>query len=154
MTFDKQIDTYFDGARLLRAAVAGMPRELLTVRPVAGKWSTLEVLCHLADFEIVYADRMKRVIAEQEPTLFGGNPDVFAARLGYQDRKAEEELRVVEVVRAQMARILHGLSPADFQRQGRHSERGLLTLETLLSQITAHIPHHLRFIEEKRRVLE
>ena len=28
-----------------------------------------------------------------------------------------------------------------------------LTLEVLLQRITAHLPHHIRFIEEKRRAM-
>jgi hypothetical protein len=147
------IDSYLAGPLVLRTAVAGMTREQLLARPVAGKWSTLEVLCHLADFEIVYADRMKRVIAEHEPTLFGGDPGLFAAGLAYQERDAEEELLLVELVRRQMVRILRLLKPEEFQRRGNHSERGMLTLEMLLQQITAHIPHHVRFIEEKRHAL-
>ena len=80
------IDDYVSGPALLRTAVAGMTQEQLVARPGPGKWSTLEVICHLADFEIVYADRIKRVIAKNEPTLFGGDPDAFSARLAYQQR--------------------------------------------------------------------
>jgi hypothetical protein len=79
------IDSYLDGPQLLRQAVAGMSQEQLIARPIPGKWSTLEVICHLADFEIVGADRIKRVIAENEPTLFGGDQNVFAARLAYHE---------------------------------------------------------------------
>lgn len=75
------IDDYLAGPLLLRQAVAGMTQEQLVARPVPNKWSTLEVICHLADFEIVGADRIKRVIAENEPTLFGGDEKIFAARL-------------------------------------------------------------------------
>ena len=67
------IEDYLAGPQLLRQAVAGMSPEQLIARPIPGKWSTLEVVCHLADFEIVCADRIKRVIAENEPTLFGGD---------------------------------------------------------------------------------
>ena len=49
-----------------------------------------------------------------------------------------------------MARILRAVKPEDFQRQGRHSRDGALTLEVLLQRITAHIPYHVRFIEEKK----
>ena len=84
------IDNYLDGPGILRKAVDGMSPEQLVARPVPGKWSTLEVICHLADFEIVYADRIKRVIAENEPTLFGGDPDTFAARLAYHNRQARK----------------------------------------------------------------
>ena len=52
-----------------------------------------------------------------------------------------------------MARILRALKPDDFQRTGGHSRDGALTLEVLLQRITAHIPHHVRFIEEKRRAM-
>ena len=69
------IDNYLDGTQLLRKAVAGMSQEQLLARPIPGKWSTLEVICHLADFEIVYADRIKRVIAENEPTLVRRRPE-------------------------------------------------------------------------------
>ena len=147
------VDNYLDGPQLLRKAVAGIPREQLLARPIPGKWSTLEVICHLADFEIVFADRIKRVVAENEPTLFGGDPDAFAARLAYHQRNAEEELQLIELIRRQAARILRALKPEEFQRRGIHSESGPLTLETLLQRITGHIPHHVRFIEEKKKAL-
>jgi len=43
------IDEYLAGPQLLRQAIAGMSREQLLARPIPGKWSTLEVICHLAD---------------------------------------------------------------------------------------------------------
>jgi hypothetical protein len=147
------IDDYLAGPQVLRKAVAGMSPEQLLARPIPGKWSTLEVICHLADFEIIFADRIKRVIAENEPTLFGGDPTTFAARLAYSERDAEEELLLVELIRKQVARILRTLKSDDFQRRGLHSESGPLTLETLLQRIAGHIPHHVRFIEEKRKAL-
>jgi hypothetical protein len=130
-----------------------MTREQVLARPVEGKWSKLEVVCHLADFEIVYADRMKRVIAEEGPTMFGGDPDVFAARLAYQDRDLAEELAMIEAIRGSTARVLRQLSEADFARVGKHSEAGPLSLATLLERVTGHLPHHVKFIEEKRQAL-
>ena len=133
MESEKLIQQYLAGPRLLREAVAGMTSEQLHARPVPGKWSTLEVVCHIADFEPIYGDRMKRVIAEQQPTLFGGDPDVFATRLAYAQRDLEEELAVIDVTRRQMARILRTLQPTDFQRQGIHSVAGPLTLAVLFN---------------------
>lgn len=147
------IDEYTRGPKLLREAVAGMTCEQLTAQPIAGKWSTLQVIAHLADFEPVYGDRMKRILAENEPTLFGGDPDKFAAKLAYQERNLETELCLIECVRKQMATILRTVADSDFQRVGRHSEAGPLTLRTFLERITGHIPHHLPFIMEKRRSL-
>jgi uncharacterized damage-inducible protein DinB len=147
------IDNYLAGPATLRTAIAGMTADQINAAPVPGKWSTRQVVCHIADFEPVYADRLKRVIAEDEPTLFGGDPQVFAARLAYDRRDIEEELQLIEATRRHVARILRTLKPQDFQRRGIHSEDGPLTLETLLRRVAGHIPHHAKFIEEKRAAL-
>ena len=63
------IDKYLAGVTTLREAVAGLSRQQLLARPIEGKWSTLEVVCHLADFDPILADRMKRVIALERPPL-------------------------------------------------------------------------------------
>src|SRR5260221_10166466 len=100
------IESYRAGPRSLRQAVAGLSREQLLARPVAGKWSTLEVVCHLADFDPILADRMKRVLAEERPQLIGADEQRFAAALAYPQRDLQEELAIIEPTRAQLARIL------------------------------------------------
>ncbi len=147
------IEQYLAGPQLLRRAVAGMARDPLPDRPVPGKWSTQEVVCHVADYEPGYADRMKRVIALPEPDLPPGDPGLFAARLAYDRRGVEEELALIGLTRRPMARILRALRPEDFRRRGLHSRDGALSLEDLLQRVTAHVPRHVRFIEEKRRAL-
>ena len=147
------INAYLEGPKTLRQAVAGMSREQVAARPVAGKWSTLEVVCHLADFDPILADRMKRVIAEEKPTLIGADENRFAAALGYQDRDIEEELTIIEKTRQQLARILRKLPPQALSRTGMHNERGELSLEKLLTTTINHIPHHVKFIHEKRQAL-
>ncbi len=154
MNTERLIDDYAAGPERLRQAVAGMTDEQFDAKPIPGKWSTRRVVCHVADFEPIYADRMKRVIAEDEPTFFGGDPDVFAARLAYEDRDVDEELRLIECTRRQMARILKALTAADFRRTGNHFDDGGLDLTTLLTRITDHLPHHVRFIEAKREALK
>ena len=147
------IDNYLAGAQTLRQAVRGMTREQVLARPVPGKWSTLEVVAHLADFDPILADRMKRIIAEDKPQLLGADEKKFALALAYHHRDAEEELTIIERTREQMARILRTLPEEAFQRVGLHNERGPLTLERLVTMSTNHIPHHVKFIEEKRKAL-
>ncbi|QDU38842.1 Putative metal-dependent hydrolase YfiT [Maioricimonas rarisocia] len=154
MSISTLIDDYVAGPGQLREALAGMSSEQINAAPVAGKWSTRQVVCHIADFEPVYADRMKRVVCEENPPLRGGDPDQFAAALAYDARDIEEELVLIEAVRNHTARILRTLPESDFERTGTHSVDGALSLETLLRRITGHIPHHIRFIQEKRQALE
>ena len=154
MSHAELIDDYLKGPALLREAIQGMSPEELNAAPVPGTWSTRQVICHIADFEPVYADRMKRVIAEDNPPMRGGDPDVFAEKLAYEARDIEEELNLIEACRRHTATILKSLPAETFQRTGQHSADGPLTLETLLKRITGHIPHHIKFIEEKRRALK
>jgi hypothetical protein len=153
MEFQLLIDEYLSGPARLRAAVEGMTAAQLDAAPIPGKWSTRQVICHIADFEPVYVDRMKRVIAEHEPMMFGANPDEFAASLAYDQRDLQVELQLIAVTRQHMTGILRTLPPEEFQRRGVHSQEGPLTLETLLRRITRHIFHHIKFIEEKRAAL-
>src|SRR5438477_7806028 len=94
------VENYLAGPKALREAVKGMSREQIVARPVPGKWSTLEVVCHIADFEIVGADRIKRVVAENKPTLPDGDEKLFAARLAYHSRELDEELQLIGAIRA------------------------------------------------------
>ena len=147
-------DAYLKGAADLRAAVAGMTREQLTTRPVPGRWSTLEVLCHLADFEPVFAERMKRIIAlGPTPLLVAADEKLFAKELRYHDRDADEELALVEATRGQMARIIRRLAPEQLQLTGVHTAAGLVTLEKVIQTATNHVQHHLPFVVEKRKAL-
>ena len=60
---------YQAGIESINQAVRGLDPAQLRARPAAGMWSALEVVCHLADSEALFADRMKRVLAEDRPVL-------------------------------------------------------------------------------------
>jgi hypothetical protein len=150
---DSLIEAYSGGAALLRDAIPLAAEIDWDARPIEGRWSIREVICHLADSEIVYADRMKRVIAEEHPTFFEADPNLFRPALFCSQRPLEGELDVVSAVRAHMLPILRSCGPREYQRTGVHSLDGTLTLQKLLERITAHIPHHVAFIEEKLRAL-
>lgn len=153
-TMTSLIEQYLIGPAQLRQAVQGMTREQLLAKPIAGKMSTLEVVAHLADFDPIIADRMKRVIAEEKPTLLGADENRFLAALAYHERDLEEELRIIELTRSQLAKILRTLPDSALARVGIHNEKGPRTLEQLLTTATNHITHHLTFIHEKRKALD
>jgi uncharacterized damage-inducible protein DinB len=150
---DALIDDYLASLPRLRKAVADLGPEQLKARPVPGKWSTLEVVCHLVDSEQAWCHRMKRVIAEDRPLLIGYDETRFTAALPYQENDLEEELALLEGMRLQMARTLRTLPESAWSRTGVHSERGLVTLEEMLRAETEHVPHHLAHILEKRESL-
>jgi uncharacterized damage-inducible protein DinB len=144
---------YEAGSDLLRAAVAGMTRDQLLARPVAGKWSTLEVVCHVCDAEQFFADRLKRTLAMNRPLLLGADPEHYPEAVRYNDRDPEEELLLVALTRRQVARVLKLVSNEAWLRTAVHNEGGLVTLRQLVLPATRHLTHHVRFIEEKRQAL-
>ena len=148
------ISAYEMGVEELRLAVAGLTGEQLLSRPVAGKWSTLEVVCHIADCEQFFADRMKRTVAMDRPLLLGADGFRYPEPLRYQEHDLELELDLVAVTRRQIARTLRLVALDAWQRTAVHSETGLVTLRQLLLHAINHLRHHLRFVAEKRAALE
>ncbi len=65
----------------------------------------------------------------------------------------KDGVELIEATRRHMLALLRATDPGDFDRQGRHSEAGLLPLREILRRIAGHIPHHLPFIEAKRAAL-
>ena len=48
--------------------------------PAPGKWSAAEIVCHLADCEIVFAFRLRQTLAEDGPTIQPFDQEKWAAR--------------------------------------------------------------------------
>ena len=147
------IDAYLDGPVQLRRVVSDLSRQQLEARPVASRWSTLEVVCHLVDSEQAWCHRMKRVIAEELPLLIGYDETRFTASLTYHQHDLNSELALLEAMRHQMAQILRGLPEKARGRAGVHNERGVMTLEEMLRAEVEHVPHHITHIIDKRRAL-
>jgi uncharacterized damage-inducible protein DinB len=147
------ISAYERGVADLRAAVSGMTAADPRSRPVPGRSSTLEVVCHVADCEQFFADRMKRTLAMDRPLLVGADGWRYPEPVQYHQRDLAEELNLVALTRRQMARILRLVPPEAWQRPAVHTETGLVTLCQLLLHAVNHIAHHLRFVAEKRAAL-
>jgi hypothetical protein len=54
------LDACLSGPGMLRAAVACMSRGQMIARPIPGRWSVLDVVCHLVDTDANIAHRIKR----------------------------------------------------------------------------------------------
>ena len=147
------INDYFAGADLVTQAIRGLNDEQLRTRPVPGMWSTLEVVCHLADTEALFAERMKRVLTEDRPPLLFSDPDRCAAALAYHQRDATTEATLISLLRHQMTSILRSQPDSAWQRIGVHNTAGEQTLEQLVQKAVSHLAHHLQIVGDKRQLL-
>jgi uncharacterized damage-inducible protein DinB len=147
------IDQYEKGGDDLRMAVRGLQREDLLAYPVPGTWSIQEIVIHLADSDLISADRMKRIIAEENPSLIGFDETRFVKNLFYNEQSVDDAVTIFELNRRNFARVLKKLPDAAFERVGTHNERGTVTLATMLAGSVKHLKHHMEFIVSKREKL-
>ena len=136
------IGTYADGPAKLRAAVAEAPEAMRKWRPEAGEFSVHEVAVHCADSETNSHGRIRYLVAEDDATILGYDPDVWARKLSYHDHPLEAALLAVEAARANTVPILHRMSDADWASAGTHSESGAYTAEEWLLTYAAHLEQH------------
>jgi hypothetical protein len=152
--YKELIEHYSAGGEKLSLAIRGLTREdlLCVPDPAAnvGKWSIQQVVIHCMDSELVSIDRLKRMIAEDNPTLIGYDENKFVASLFYDEQPAEDAIAVVDLARKTFARVLRKIPPAAFQRAGTHNERGKITVGTYLKAAADHLDHHIKFIHDKR----
>jgi hypothetical protein len=148
------VESYLAGPGELREALSGLSRGQLITRPIPGKWSVLEVVCHLADTDANIAHRLKRVLSEERPRFERVQPDLMLAALAYHGRDVEEELTIFDLTRRQMGRILRASPAAAWERTGIVGDRGERSVTQMLNGAIGHLRHHVAFMLEKRQVLE
>lgn len=67
--------------------------------------------------------RLRRLIAEDGPTILGYDEPEYARRLHY-DRPIASSLAVLGAVRGASLELLEALTPDEWNRRGTHSESG------------------------------
>jgi DinB superfamily len=137
----------------LPRAIEGLSPQQLRQPERAGKWSIVQILQHLADSEVVWAWRMRLILAQDKPHITGYDQDLWADRLHYDEADPADALEVFAVLRRANLRLVERASPADLKRVGVHIERGEESLEHLRRLYAGHDLLHLRQIERVRRAI-
>jgi DinB family protein len=137
----------------LRRVIEGLSPTELRRPEQSGKWSIAQVLQHLADSEVVWAWRMRLILAQDRPQLTGYDQDLWAERLHYADADPVEALELFGVLRRANLRLLTRASEAELKRVGVHAERGEESLDHLRRLYAGHDLLHLRQIGRIRGVV-
>lgn len=143
------IRRYSEGYAAVEAALAGIsPAEL--DRADADGWTARQVVHHLADSEMTSALRLRKLIAETNPVIWGYDEELYAKGLWYNERPLEPSLLALKAARASTVSILEHLSEADWARQGWHTESGPYSTERWLEIYAAHAHEHADQIRRAR----
>ena len=137
----------------LTRRVTGLTREDLARPEKEGKWSVAQVLRHLADSELIWGYRLRRIIVEDRPPIHGYDQDLWAGRLHYERADAAQALAEQGALRAGHLRLLRALSPAEKKRVGLHSERGEESIEHMIRMMAGHDTLHLNQLDRIKRTL-
>jgi uncharacterized damage-inducible protein DinB len=129
-----------DDAATISALVRRTPDERLRGVRI-GDWTAKEVIGHITDMAEVYAERVRRCVAEDGPAL--ANVDQDAVHAERKNNEADAKA-LSKRLQAAHAAIIHTLQrPGARERIGVHSERGPLTAGWIAAYQARHSHEHV-----------
>jgi uncharacterized damage-inducible protein DinB len=140
------LDVLADMPAALRRVLDETPPDRLRQREASGKWSVAHVIQHLADNDLVWAVRLRMVLAHDRPALAGYDQDTWAERLHYDGADPEQALQDFTALRGSNVRLLRRAGAAELARVGVHAERGEESVAFMMRLYAAHDLMHLRQI--------
>jgi hypothetical protein len=144
------LERFRRGPELLALVLTGVHGEEEDFIAETGGWSIRQIVAHLADSEMVGAQRLRQVIAEDNPTLVAFDQDRWTANLDYARRKPKTSLESFRRVRAENYELIQELPEGAWERAGNHTERGRVTLLALVEGYAGHAESHARQIQKIR----
>lgn len=137
----------------LRRAMAGVSRADLARRPAPGKWSIKEIICHLADVEVVNGWRYRMILAQSGSPLTAFDQERWADEMAYRRQNPALALEAFTALRRRHVALMRATPRSAWTRFGVHEERGRLSFHDLVDWIAAHDLNHLAQVARLRRLL-
>jgi DinB superfamily len=129
--------------RTIRELAGGLPEAELR-RPVnPGKWSAFEQIAHLAAYQPIFADRLKKIAGEPAPVFdryVAENDPHFTACL---QRSPVALFDDIDSGRAAILSALEAGGETLLSKTGLHTRYGLLTGKEWIEFFLLHEAHHL-----------
>jgi hypothetical protein len=126
-------------------------RDRAKKEPAPGKWSAAEIVCHLADCDLVFGFRLRQTLAEDGPTIQPFDQDKWAWEEQYSNIPAPLALEAFSAIRKWNLQMIKTALPAAAGRTMTHPERGTMTFQTVVETMAGHDLNHL---EQLRKIVE
>ncbi|MEY4175995.1 MAG: hypothetical protein RI900_3160 [Actinomycetota bacterium] len=144
---EELLDGIEAGRQQVLAAVEGRSDDSLAVQPAPGEWSARQTLEHLLFAEGLFAERIGRLLDEDEPNLAAravwAETPTSDEGTAHTDLPASEIARRIAELRAATLGRLRSLSAEGWQRKGTHPEWGGVTVQTQASYFGRHLASHM-----------
>jgi uncharacterized damage-inducible protein DinB len=129
----------------LRQITTAVEASQLARRPAPGKWSIRDILCHLADTEIVFGFRLRQTMAEAHHVIQPFDQDAWAAPAAHLDARAA--LDAFAAIRTWNLLFARAVIPGALEKPVTHPERGTMTFQAILETMAGHDVNHTRQID-------
>lgn len=150
----KLIARYEAGFQEVSDSLEGFPEDALGTHPFPGKWSAREIVHHLADSETASALRLRKLLAEEYPVIYGYDQETYAILLRYNLREdIRPSLDAFRAARESTAQLLHTMSDEDWSLGGWHTETGFYSATRWLQIYAAHAHDHAAQIRRLREAV-
>jgi len=130
----------------LRELTGKLDPQTMDRSPAPGKWSPREVLCHLADCEMVFAVRLRQTLAQPHHVVQPFEQDDWAKQ--YSAFGADAALAVFSSVRQWNVTLIRNTPPESFAKPVSHPERGEMTFQTIVETMAGHDLNHIQQLEK------
>lgn len=134
----------------MRVAVAGLSEAQLETPYREGGWTVRQVVHHLADSHLNAYGRFKLALTEDEPTIKTYNQERWAELPDAKTAPVEPSLTLLESLHKRWVMLLRSMTAADFARNLKHPELGVVSLDKYLSLYAWHGGHHVAHITSLR----
>jgi hypothetical protein len=141
---DDPLDVMRSTPAALRRAVRGAPGSRLAARPAPGKWSAAEILAHLADTDLLWGYRMRKILETTGSRLEWVEQDQWCRKLRYAAVRPAASLAAFEGLRRWNLALLDRLPPTRRRAWGAHSSFGRLSVSRIVRMLAGHDRNHLR----------
>ena len=150
MTRQKIVDTLRALPGQIEALVRDLAEEALRQRPVPDQWSIKEICAHLRDSLEIDGERIRRMVEEDEPIIPAYDQEALAREHDYQNESMPLILTALRAFSGGNAYVLERLSEEQWQRGGRHEERGPINVGGYAEQQAEHVRAHLEQLRSLR----
>jgi DinB superfamily len=115
-----------------------------------GGWTVRQVVHHVPESHMNAYIRFKLALTENEPTIKPYDEAAWAELSDVHETPIEVSLALVDNLHDRWVRVLRSMSDADFLKQFRHPELGVVSLEKNLALYAWHGKHHVAHIASLR----